>query len=149
MDGKKGKGSSLHGPCGIRASCRKRHRYIVHRSVVDSGAPDYVKRCYALSGIYDMRDSMDGMYDDNFYFNNPVDYMANQSDPWFLHQYASCDIHLATGCGPWENSGPTYRVSEVLASRGIAHHLDDWGPKGGHEWPYWHHQMWEYVGAHY
>jgi hypothetical protein len=23
----------------------------------------------------------------------------------------------------------------------IAHHLDDWGPKGGHEWLYWHHQM--------
>ncbi len=50
--------------------------------------PDRVKRCYALSGVYDMRDSMDGMYDDNFYFNNPVDYMANQNDPWFLHQYS-------------------------------------------------------------
>jgi len=23
------------------------------------------------------------------------------------------------------------------------------GPKGGHKWPYWHHQMWEYVGAHF
>jgi esterase/lipase superfamily enzyme len=92
---------------------------------------------------------MDGMYDDNFYFNNPVDYMANQNDPWFLHQLASCDIHLATGCGPWEVPGPTYQMSAVLASRGIAHHLDDWGPKGGHEWPYWHHQMWEYVGAHF
>jgi esterase/lipase superfamily enzyme len=54
-----------------------------------------------------------------------------------------------TGCGPWENSGPTYRMSEVLTSRGIAHRLDDWGPKGGHDWPYWHHQMWEYVGAHF
>src|SRR5204863_5756397 len=63
--------------------------------------PDHVKRCYALSGIYDMRDSMDGIYDDNFYFNNPVDYIANLSDPWFLHQYASCDIRLVTGCGPW------------------------------------------------
>ncbi|MBA3543297.1 MAG: esterase family protein [Chthoniobacterales bacterium] len=111
--------------------------------------PDRVKRCYALSGVYDMRDSMDGMYDDNFYFNNPVDYMANQNDPWFLHQYGSCDIHLATGCGPWEVPGPTYRLSEVLRNHGIAHHLDDWGPEGGHEWPYWHHQMWEYVGAHF
>jgi esterase/lipase superfamily enzyme len=111
--------------------------------------PDQVKRCYALSGVYDLRDSMDGMYDDNFYFNNPVDYMANQSDPWFLHQYASCDIRLVTGCGPWENSGPSYRMSEILRNRGIAHHLDDWGPEGGHEWPYWHHQMWEYVGQHY
>ena len=69
--------------------------------------------------------------------------------PWFLHQYASCDIRLVTGTGPWENSGSTYQMSAVLASRGIAHHLDDWGPKGGHEWPYWHHQMWEYVGQHY
>ncbi len=62
---------------------------------------------------------MDGMYDDNFYFNNPEDYMANQHDPWFLHQYRSCDIHLVTGCGPWENSGPTYRMSEILRNRGI------------------------------
>jgi esterase/lipase superfamily enzyme len=56
-------------------------------------------------------------------------------------------VAVAAGCGPWENRGPTYQMSTVLASRGIAHHLDDWGPKGGHEWPYWHHQMWEYVGA--
>jgi len=40
-------------------------------------------------------------------------------------------------------------MSAVLASRGIAHHLDDWGPEGGHDWPYWHHQMWEYVGSHF
>src|SRR5213075_2866535 len=29
----------------------------------------------------------------------PVDYMANQHDPWFLHQYASCDIRLVTAAG--------------------------------------------------
>ncbi len=66
-----------------------------------------------------MRDSMDGMYDNNFYFNNPVDYMASEHDPWFFHrssracytwftysdkggdlgflqQYASSDIRLVT-----------------------------------------------------
>jgi hypothetical protein len=53
-----------------------------------------------------------------------------------------CSIHLATGCGRWEVPGPTYRMSDVLKSRGIVHHLDDWGPKGGHEWPSWHDQMW-------
>jgi hypothetical protein len=74
-----------------------------------------VKRCYALSDVYDLRDTMDGMYDDNFYFNNPVDYMANQNDPWFLQQLATCDIHLATGCGPWELPGPTYQMLAVLA----------------------------------
>ena len=34
-------------------------------------------------------------YDDNFYFHNPVDYLANLSDPWILEQLASCDIRLA------------------------------------------------------
>ena len=38
--------------------------------------PDVVKRCYAMSGVYDMKRFMDGLYDDNLYFNNPVDYAA-------------------------------------------------------------------------
>ena len=44
--------------------------------------PDVFKRCFAMSGVYDVRNFMDGMYDDNFYFNNPVDYLANLSDGW-------------------------------------------------------------------
>jgi esterase/lipase superfamily enzyme len=108
--------------------------------------PDIFKRCYALSGVYDLRRFMDGLYDDNFYFNNPVDYMANLNDGWAHEQLRSCEIHLATGHGPWEDKGPTYRMADVLRSRGIAHFLDDWGGMGGHDWPYWKHQMREYLG---
>ena len=108
--------------------------------------PDIVKRCYALSGVYDMRRFMDGDYDDNFYFNNPVDYAANLSDPWALHHLASCDIHLATGTGAWENPEEAFRLSRILTGRGIPHHVDDWGPQGGHDWVYWRHQMAVYLG---
>jgi len=104
-----------------------------------------VKRCYGLSGVYDMKRFMGGDYDDNFYFNNPIDYVGNLSDPWTLDQLGSCEIHLATGSGPWEKSEEAYRMSQVLWSRGIRHHLDDWGPMGGHDWPYWQHQMHEYL----
>ena len=107
--------------------------------------PAVVKRCYALSGIYDMKRFMDGDYDDNFYFNNPVDYLPNLSDPWILEQLASCDIHLATGSGPWEQSSEAYRLSSILSGRGIRHFLDDWGPLGGHDWPFWKHQLREYL----
>jgi esterase/lipase superfamily enzyme len=85
------------------------------------------------------------VYDENTYFNNPVDYLAGLSDPHTLWQLSQCDIHIATGSGPWERSGPSYRLSEILAGKGIRHSLDDWGQQGGHDWPYWHHQMWEYV----
>ena len=107
--------------------------------------PDVFKGCFGLSGVYDMRSFMDGKYDDNFYFNNPVDYIQNLSDAWYFDQLASCDIHLVTGNGPWENSGPSYRMSEVLRGKGIRHSLDDWGQLGGHDWPYWKHQMREYL----
>ena len=107
--------------------------------------PDLFRRCLALSGVYDVRRFMDGDYDDNFYFNNPVDYVASLSDPWYLQQLAGCDIRLVTGNGPWEDSGPTYRMAEVLRSRGIPHSVDDWGPDGGHDWPFWKRQMNEYV----
>src|SRR5947209_2134305 len=56
--------------------------------------PDAVKRCFALSGVYDLSNFMDGMYDDNFYFNNPVHYIPNLNDPSVFEQLASCDIHL-------------------------------------------------------
>ena len=68
-------------------------------------------------------------------------------DPATLGHLSTCDIHLATGTGPFEHSGEAYRMSEILASRGIPHHLDDWGPMGGHDWPYWKHQMREYLAG--
>ena len=107
--------------------------------------PHLVKRCYALSGVYDLRDMMDGGYDENFYFHNPVDYMANLTDPWFLEQLGSCEIHLATGSGPYEQSSHSYQMAAILAQKGIPHYLDDWGPQGGHDWPYWKNQMREYL----
>ncbi len=111
--------------------------------------PDQFRRCLALSGVYDLRRFMDGDYDDNFYFNNPVDYLASLSDPWYLHQLNQDDIRLVTGTGAFEDSGPTYRLSEVLRARGISHSVDNWGPEGGHDWPYWKRQMNEYIGRLY
>ena len=107
--------------------------------------PHMFKRCYALSGVFDLRRYMDGKYDDNFYFHNPVDYMKNLDDPWALGQLATCEIRLVTGSGPWENSGFSYEMSGILARKGIKHYLDDWGPRGGHDWPYWREQMREYL----
>ena len=77
-----------------------------------------MKRCFALSGVYDMRSSMSGMYDDNFYFNNPVDYLPNLDDPWLLGNLASCDIHIVTGNGPYENSGPSVSARRDPAPQG-------------------------------
>jgi esterase/lipase superfamily enzyme len=111
--------------------------------------PAQFRRCLALSGVYDLRRFMDGDYDDNFYFNNPVDYLGGLSDAWYLAHLNQDDIRLVTGNGSFEDAGPTYRLSEVLHSRGINHSVDNWGSEGGHDWPYWKRQMNEYIGKLY
>jgi esterase/lipase superfamily enzyme len=108
--------------------------------------PQLFGRCLALSGAYDMSGFMDGEYDENLYFNNPVDYITGLSDPWYLERLADCEIRLVTGQGPGEDPAPTYQMSHLLASRGIRHQLDDWGAEGGHDWPFWTRQMAEYLG---
>ena len=51
--------------------------------------PDAVRACFALSGLYDLRRFMDGHYDDNFYFNNPIDYIGGMTDPGLIGQISS------------------------------------------------------------
>jgi len=106
---------------------------------------DVVMACFGLSGIYDLRQFMDGFHDENFYFNNPMEYLAGMQDADLIGRIGACRIHIATGTGPWENAGPSYALSGVLLSKNIPHHLDNWGHMGGHDWPFWHHQMQEYV----
>ena len=107
--------------------------------------PHQIKRCYALSGIYDLRAFMGGMYDDNFYFHNPVDYMANLSDPWVYEQLASATSVWSPARGRGRRAISPTRCRSVLSRKGIRHSVDDWGPQGGHDWPYWKAEMREYL----
>src|SRR5687767_2630987 len=107
--------------------------------------PQVIRRCYGLSGVYDMRTQIKGGHDENFYFHNPVDYLSNLTDPWYFEQFATCEIRLATGSGPFEDSRHSYELSGILSRKGIRHYLDDWGPRGGHDWPYWKDQMRQYL----
>ena len=110
--------------------------------------PDHVKRCYALSGVYDLRDSMDGMYDDNFYFNNPVDYLSNLNDDYFLPLLQKADaILIMSGQGNYEAPERSRALSDILNAKGIPHTLDLWGPDVDHDWPWWRKQIIYYMEA--
>ncbi len=98
--------------------------------------PDLTNSCIALSGAFDMRQFMNGYYDNDFYFNNPVDYIPNISDPWFLDRYRQMNVILAAGdhdiC-----LGENFRMAEILGKKGIPHWLDVWTGGEKHDWPLW------------
>ncbi len=107
--------------------------------------PHMIKRCYALSGVYDLQAVHGRDVRQQLLLPKPGGLPVESQDPWVLSQLATCEIRLVTGSGPWEESRFSYELSGILARKGIRHHLDDWGPRGGHDWPYWKDEMREYL----
>lgn len=97
--------------------------------------PDKVSHLFCMSGTYDIKPYIYGYYDDDCYFNNPPDYMANLEDEWFLSNIKK--IGIALGTGDQDNYlGENIRLSNILHSRGISHWLDN-RPGFGHDWFWW------------
>ncbi|HLG14073.1 MAG TPA: alpha/beta hydrolase-fold protein [Blastocatellia bacterium] len=108
--------------------------------------PDLVRKAVGLSGSYSIRQLLNGHFDDDAYFNNPVDYMANLTDERLLELIRRVEIFLVTSdldiaiCRE-----RTYDLSRVLSERGIPHRLDDWGGQTVHDWPVWRRMIREYL----
>lgn len=100
--------------------------------------PDIFTGVIAMSGIYDLKTYTHGYYDDNCYFNSPVDYMSNLTDENLLNQMRhGKKIILASGQGPYENPEASRHFSSILHGKGIPHELELWGYDMPHDWPTW------------
>ena len=98
--------------------------------------PDATSGCVAMSGSFDLRPFMDGYYDNDFYFNSPVDYLPNMTDSWFLERYQS--MKLIFGVGDHDIClGENFRMADILGRKGIPHWLDVWTGGERHDWPLW------------
>lgn len=100
--------------------------------------PDLFRGVIAMSGSYDIRSYLHGHYDDNVYFNNPVDYLSNLNDDHYLPLLRKAEaIILLSGQGAYEAPERSRALSDILTSKGIPHKLDLWGPDVNHDWPWW------------
>ena len=93
--------------------------------------PELVSHFFSMSGSFDIRSFMDDYYDDNVYFNNPVDFVPgmNHPDLW--------KMKIILGTSDWDIClEGNKRLSEILNAKGVDHWLDvrGWKP---HDWPLW------------
>ena len=97
--------------------------------------PDIAAYCFSLGGTFDIRSFLDGYFDNDAYFNNPVDYVPALNDPWFLDRIRAMGIVLGTGDRDLCRDRNLH-FSHLLHTKGIPHFLDDrrWC---GHDWNYW------------
>ena len=100
--------------------------------------PDLLRGVIAMSGSYDIRSYLKGYADDNVYFNNPMDYLPNLNDGYYLPLLQRADaIYILSGQGAYEAPERSRQLSKVLSSKGIPHTLDLWGQDVNHDWPWW------------
>ncbi|RMG22308.1 MAG: abhydrolase domain-containing 18 [Bacteroidetes bacterium] len=92
--------------------------------------PELVAYLFNMSAAYDIRSFMDGYYDDNVYFNNPVDFLPNAQHPDFYH------MGIILGVGEHDICrAANEHLSGILSAKGINHWLDI--RPGHHDWPLW------------
>ena len=93
--------------------------------------PEKVSHLFTMSGAFDIRDQLDGYYDDNVYFNNPVDYLPNMNHPDLYNMKIILGTSEHDIC-----LGANLEMSAILSNKGIDHWLDN-RPNASHDWPIW------------
>jgi esterase/lipase superfamily enzyme len=93
--------------------------------------PDRVSHMFSMSGAFDIKDQLDGFYNEEAYFNNPVDFVQNATDP------AIWQMKIILGTSDNDIcKGSNLYFSEILKRKNIDHWLDI-RPNAEHDWPVW------------
>jgi esterase/lipase superfamily enzyme len=100
--------------------------------------PDIFLGLIAMSGFYNIENFAKGYYDDNCYFNSPMHFLPNLTDPYWLSFLSSKrHIYLFSGSGPGEQPGNTQVLDSILSAIGIPHQISIWGNEWSHNWKTW------------
>jgi esterase/lipase superfamily enzyme len=97
--------------------------------------PDLAARLVALSGRYDVKGFLDGYYDDDAYYNCPVDFLPGLTDEAYLGPMRRMQIVLLSGEHDIALASTRF-ISETLAAKGVVHELAIWWGRT-HDWPLW------------
>jgi esterase/lipase superfamily enzyme len=101
--------------------------------------PDIFDTVIAISGPFSLNMFVGEYMDDNIYFNSPLAYLSNMSDPWYLDQYRQSNIIVCVGQGAWEERmlADTYALKKTLEDKAVPAWIDIWGYDVNHDWPWW------------
>lgn len=93
--------------------------------------PERVSHMFSLSGAFDIKSFLDGYYDDNVFYNNPVDFLpgSNHPDLW--------NMKIILGTSDWDIClESNQKLAKILSDKNIPFWFDErkWAE---HDWPIW------------
>jgi esterase/lipase superfamily enzyme len=105
--------------------------------------PELVGKVVGLSGAYDIRDHLDGYWDDTAYYHCPAAYVGNMDAGW-CDRLAVVDISIVSGeCDYLVDRSREFTA--VLSAKDIPHCADVWEAPAGHDWSWWQRQVGRYL----
>jgi len=107
--------------------------------------PQLVSRILAFSGMFDIRMFTGGYSDDYVYFNNPMQFIPGEHDPWRIHELQTLDIIMAVGKTD-RFIEANRAMSGELWAKGIGNALREWDG-WAHDWQYWHQMLRLYING--
>jgi esterase/lipase superfamily enzyme len=103
--------------------------------------PDKAKYVINMGGAFNIKDQLDGLYSEEAYYNNPVDFIPNLNSPLIW------DFFVILGTGDNDMcKGANFQMAEILGKKNIEHWLDV-RPGANHDWPVWREMFPHYLSA--
>ncbi|MCP4200508.1 MAG: hypothetical protein GY769_01075 [bacterium] len=107
--------------------------------------PDVFSRAISMSGTYDLSRWLEGDWNDDFYFSSPIHFLPDLEEGAHLEALRRRFLLMPTGEGRWEDPAESWRMAEVLGSKGIPNRVDPWGTQWDHDWPTWREMLPRYL----
>ena len=128
-------------PAGIALGCSFGG---YHAANITLRHPGLFSGFLSMGGAFDTTHFLRGYHDQDVYFNEPMQYLANMHDWGELEQLRRGTYVLATG--EWDICrGFNEDFARVFGARGIPCRLDVWGDHSKHDWPYWQAMLQNYL----
>ena len=106
--------------------------------------PDAFSVAIAMSGTYDLIAKLQSRFIDNFYFCSPLHFLPELEGP-ALEKLRQRMIVMPSGEGDYEDIGESWRMANILGSKGIPNRVDSWGPNYKHDWETWREMLPQYL----
>jgi len=101
--------------------------------------PNRVCNVFSMGGAFDIKNHLDGYYDETVYYNNPVDYLGGLNDEnlW--------NMGIVLGVGEHDFCLPqNQRLAEIMKQKNMSFWLDI-RKDAIHDWPVWNQMLPTYL----
>jgi esterase/lipase superfamily enzyme len=138
----------------IRADCRDESIEVVaagasigafNAVAVACRYPWLFRSAIGMSGTYDLERLLDYQGTTDYYYSAPICFLTGLGESPALDTLRRRFILMAYGQGRWEEPAETWRMANLLGSRGIPNRVDVWGHTYDHDWPTWHQMLPTYL----